>query len=60
MDYCLLLEMAVNLGYELAMAGAETYRVEESIRRVLLTYDLESEVFAIPNCIIVSIETPEG
>ena len=60
MDYCLLLEMAVNLGYELAMAGAETYRVEESVRRVLLTYDLESEVFAIPNCIIVSIETPEG
>ena len=60
MDYDLLLEMAVNLGYELAMAGAETYRVEESIRRVLLTYDLESEVFAIPNCIIVSIETPEG
>ena len=60
MDYYLLLEMAVNLGYELAMAGAETYRVEESIRRVLLTYGLESEVFAIPNCIIVSIETPEG
>ena len=60
MDYYLLLDMAVNLGYELAMAGAETYRVEESIRRVLLTYGLESEVFAIPNCIIVSIETPEG
>lgn len=60
MDYNLLLEMAVDLGYELAMAGAETYRVEESIRRVLLTYDLESEVFAIPNCIIVSIETPTG
>lgn len=60
MDYYLLLEMAVDLGYELAMAGAETYRVEESIRRVLLTYDLESEVFSIPNCIIVSIETPEG
>lgn len=60
MDYYLLLDMAVNLGYELAMAGAETYRVEESIRRVLQTYGLESEVFAIPNCIIVSIETPEG
>jgi uncharacterized membrane protein YjjP (DUF1212 family) len=60
MDYNLLLEMAVNLGYELAMAGAETYRVEESIHRVLLAYDLESEVFSIPNCIIVSIETPSG
>ena len=60
MDYYLLLDMAVNLGYELAMAGAETYRVEETIHRVLLTYGLESEIFAIPNCIIVSIETPQG
>ena len=42
MDYYLLLDMAVSLGYELAMAGAETYRVEESIHRVLLAYGLES------------------
>ena len=60
MDYYLLLDMAVSLGYELAMAGAETYRVEESIRRVLLAYGQESEVFAIPNCLIVSIEGPNG
>ena len=60
MDYYLLLDMAVDLGYELAMAGAETYRVEESIHRVLLAYGLDSEIFAIPNCIIVSIETPAG
>ena len=60
MDYYALLDMAVGLGYELAMAGAETYRVEESISRVLKAYGLESEIFAIPNCIIVSIETPAG
>ena len=60
MDYCLLLDLAVNLGYELAMAGAETYRVEESIRRVLQAYNVESEVFAIPNCLTVSIKTPTG
>ncbi len=60
MDYYLLLDMAVELGYELAMAGAETYRVEESIHRVLLAYGLDSAIFAIPNCIIVSIETPAG
>ena len=60
MDYYLLLDMAVELGYQLAMAGAETYRVEESIHRVLLAYGLDSEIFAIPNCIIVSIETPAG
>lgn len=60
MDYYLLLDMAVSLGYELAMAGAETYRVEESIHRVLLAYGLESEIFSIPNCLIVSIETHTG
>ena len=60
MDYNLLLELATDLGYRLAMNGAETFRIEESIRRVLLAYNIESEVFAIPNCLTVSIETPEG
>lgn len=60
MDYYTILDTAVELGYELAMSGAETFRVEESISRVLLSYGLESEVFAIPNNLIVSIETPEG
>ena len=60
MDYNLLLELATDLGYRLAMNGAETFRIEESIRRVLLAYSIESEVFAIPNCLTVSIETPEG
>ena len=35
MNYNLLLDVATDLGYELAMSGAETYRVEESIRLVL-------------------------
>ena len=60
MDYNLLLDNATDLGYELAMSGAETYRVEESINRVLASYGVESEVFAIPNCLTVSIETPDG
>ena len=55
MDYNTLLDMAVNLGYELAMSGAETFRVEESISRVLTAYGVESEVFAIPNYLIVTI-----
>lgn len=50
-----LLDLATDIGYELAMAGAETYRVEESVSRILSAYGVESEVFAIPNCIIVSI-----
>lgn len=60
MDYYTLLDTVVDLGYELAMSGAETYRVEESILRVLQAYGIEAEVFAIPNSLIVSIETPEG
>ena len=60
MDYYLLTEVATDLGYELAMSGAETYRVEESITRVLKTYGIESEVFAIPNCLHVSFETASG
>ena len=60
MNERLLLEAVTTLGYRLAMAGAETFRVEETILRVLKTYGYQAEAFAIPNCLIVSIETPEG
>ena len=60
MDYYLLVDMATELGYELAMSGAETFRVEDSVYRVLKTYGIESEIFAITNCLTVSIETPSG
>ena len=60
MDYYLLVDMATELGYELAMSGAETFRVEDSIRRVLATYGIDSEVFAITNCLTVSIEAQNG
>lgn len=60
MDYNTLLDLATDLGYELAMSGAETFRVEESINRVMQAYGVQSEAFAIPNNLIVSIETPDG
>ena len=60
MDYNALLDMSTDLGYELAMAGAETFRVEESISRCLAAYGVESEVFAIPNYLVVSIITEDG
>lgn len=60
MDYAKLLDMAVDLGYELAMSGAETFRVEDSISRVLAAYGVEAEVFAIPNYLVVSILTEDG
>lgn len=60
MDYRNLLELVTELGYRLAISGAETFRVEESILRITKTYQVKSEVFAIPNCLHVSIETAEG
>ncbi len=56
----LLLELAMNLGYSLAMSGAETYRIEESIVRVLRAYGYEAEAFAIPNCLTISMMTDDG
>ena len=60
MEHILLLDLATDLGYELAMCGAETFRVEESINRVLAAYGLEAEAFAIPNYLIVSIQSQDG
>lgn len=60
MDEITLLDTVTDLGYELAMSGAETFRVEESISRILSAYGLSAEVFAIPNCLIVSVLGPDG
>lgn len=61
MDYDALLETSTEIGYRLMESGAEIYRVEESIRRILEAYHPKSaEVFAIPNCIISSLVTPDG
>ena len=60
MDYNILLDLAADLGYRLAMCGAETFRVEESINMIMKAYGIEAEAFAIPNCLTVSIETAEG
>ncbi len=60
MDYYMLLDMTAELGYQLAMSGAETFRVEESVNRVMRAYGIQAEAFAIPNCLHVSIETDIG
>ena len=60
MNNDILLDLATEIGYRLAMSGAETFRVEESINRILTAYGVESEVFAIPNCMTVSIKTNNG
>ncbi len=60
MNHSLLLDLATDLGYELAMCGAETFRVEESINLILAAYGVKGEVFAIPNCLTVSIICQDG
>ncbi len=60
MDYYLLTDMAAQIGYELAVSGAETFRIEETMRRVLAAYGIECETFAIPNCVMVSLEADNG
>lgn len=49
------------MGYQLMNSGAEIYRVEESMDRLLRAYGVDTgEVFAIPNCIIVSLTAAGG
>ena len=60
MDYNSLLELATTVAHRLAMSGAETFRVEDTVLLIMQAYGVEAETFAIPNCLTVSIETPEG
>lgn len=60
MEYSKLLDFATELGYEMAMCGAETFRVEETVFLVLKAYDIDAEVFVIPNCMHISIEPVLG
>ena len=58
-DYSQLLELVSEMGFRLMLSGAEIYRVEESISRLLQAYGAErGEVFAIPNWFIVSLTSP--
>lgn len=59
MDYNALLDLSVALGHRLQRSGAETYRVEEAVSRLLTAYGVNGEVYSIPNCIIISLETED-
>lgn len=61
MDHDRLLSLATDLGFGLLESGAEIYRVEESIQRLLHAYGVtQADPFVIPNCIMVSMVTPDG
>ena len=50
MNYNLLMDLAIDLGYSLAMSGAETFRVEESMTRLLTAYGVDSIFFSTEIC----------
>ena len=49
MDYYLLTDLAARVGYHLALSGAETFRVEETIRRIIGAYGIESRRVSSPS-----------
>lgn len=56
-----LLNVAAEAGGLLLRSGAEIYRVEESMHRIFEAYGVrDGNVFAIPSCINVTINTDGG
>ena len=56
-----LIALAAELGCCLMTSGAEIYRTEESVQRLIQAYGAPfCQVFAIPNCITVSLTDPDG
>ena len=60
MDYYLLTDLTARVGCHLALSGAETFRVEETMRRIIGAYGIDCQAFAIPNCVMVSLEAANG
>ena len=58
MNYTLLMELASKIGCGIAMGGGETYRVEESVNRILSAYGVDSRVYSVPNSLIITILIP--
>ena len=51
-----VLNFCCEMGRQLIQNGAEIYRVEDSINRLLTAYGYrDTEVFAIPSCVILNI-----
>ncbi len=61
MEYNQLLSVSAELGFGLLRSGAEIYRVEESVERMLEAYGVkEPQVFAIPSLLIITIPDDQG
>lgn len=58
MNYNTLMDLVAAMASRLAVSGAETYRVEESVRRICAAYGLQAQVYAIPHSLIITIMIP--
>jgi len=58
MNYTVLMDLVSAIASKLATSGAETYRVEESVRRICAAYGLDARVYAIPHSLIITIMIP--
>ena len=58
MNHNALMELVSTLASRLAASGAETYRVEESVRRICSAYGLDARVYAIPHTLLITIMIP--
>lgn len=52
------MDLVSALATKLAVSGAETYRVEESVKRICAAYSLDARVYAIPHSLIITIMIP--
>lgn len=60
-DLSSVLDLASDIGKLLLSNGAETYRVEDTVYRVISHYGGENvNVYAVPNCIIISAEDKDS
>ena len=55
MDYYLLTDLAAQVGHGLAISGAETFRVEDTIRRILRAYGIECEAVSYTHLTLPTI-----
>lgn len=58
MNYTVLMDLVSAIATKLAVSGAETYRVEESVKRICAAYGLDARVYAIPHSLFITIMIP--
>ena len=58
MNYTVLMDLVSAIASKLATSGAETYRVEESVKRICTAYGLDARVYAIPHSLFITIMIP--